>query len=214
MSVTVYYVRLMLPMEWAKRQPANPPTRCVLPSKPSSVCGYQTNTLRWYDVVHWILFIIGPGIALGSMILFWGTIYRGTGVTHWDVAIHLLNGVFSFLEVWVSRIPIRVYHAVYAILLACVYVGFSGIYFSADGENRHGDSFIYSVIDYGNSPVEATVTVLLAIMLFAPVVVFFYYANYLLREAILRTLAHKRIFKWLCEEDRGKSEATEVVIST
>ena len=214
LSVTIYYIRLALPIDRIKRKPINPPSRCALPSKPYGICSYRTNTLAWYDIIHWLLFIIGPGIALASMVLFWGAIYSGGPLSHWDVAIHFLNGVFSFFEIWVTRIPIRVYHALYAVLLGCVYITFSGIYFSAGGKNQQGDPYIYDIIDYGNSPVNATITVMLIVMLFAPVVLFFYYANYLLRETILRSLAFKGVFKWLCKEDKTKFDDSKEIVRT
>lgn len=208
-SVTARFVLFLSPC--CKKESKNP-APIELPSKPTGCCGWMHNTLKWYDYVHWVLFTMSTELAFGIVILFWLLLYNlEYTVTHWDVAIHLLNGVFAFLEVWITRIPVRLYHILYLSIITAAYCAFTGIYFAAGGRSASNETYIYSIIDYANAPGTAAGTVLGVVFVFMPLVHSFFYVNYLLREGLIYALVKKAgCCKWLAtfekQDDTNKKE--------
>ena len=175
-----------------------PVTSIELPSKPAGCCGWSHNTLKWYDYIQWLLFTISIDLAFSIVVLYWALIYRSDHpVSHWDISLHLLNGVFAFFEVWVTRTPVRLYHFIYIMMAGTAYISFTGIYYAAGGRGAQNTSYIYPVIDYENEPATAAVVSCMVAFVFLPLVQLFFYANYLLREGILYSLAKKGLCKWL-----------------
>lgn len=62
-------------------------------------------------------------------------VYPTTAAFWLDVATHGFNSVISVGELVVSRTPVRWLHVYQPLLVAAVYVAFSGIYFATGGTN-------------------------------------------------------------------------------
>lgn len=153
------------------------------------------NTLKWYNYIQWLLFTISSGLAVGITILYWAFIHTSE-MDHWDIALHLLNGVAAFLEVWITRIPVRIYHATYIVTVSAFYVLFTAVYYGSGGTNGvNNASYIYTPLDYESAPASAAVFAISTVLIFCPTVHLFIYANYLLRECMLRFVAKK--CKWI-----------------
>lgn len=193
--ITGHYIRLHCrPSEYEIRK-----EECFdfseLPKKPTGWCGLAYNTLRWYNCIQWLLFTISSELAVAITVLYWAFLHA-TVIDHWDVTLHLLNGVMAFLEVWITRLPVRIYHVVYVMLFSSVYVLFTGIYYVSGGINDHSNTtYIYSVLDYENAPASAAAFASINVLMLTLVIHLFFYANYLLREGTLHFIARK--CKWI-----------------
>lgn len=169
--------------------------------KPRGCCGQGHNSLRWYDYIHWILFTTTLNLAVLIGLLYWGALYNGSQVTdHRDVAVHLMNSLVALMELWITRIPVRLYHVIYIAIVSIAYDTFGGIYYAAEGSNGiNNASYIYPIIDYENSPVTAAVLVLLFSVVCPPLVHILFYLIYLLREGLIYLFMKLGWISWLDE---------------
>ncbi|KAI8436185.1 hypothetical protein MSG28_004261 [Choristoneura fumiferana] len=69
-------------------------------------------------------------------------VYATTAAFWLDVAVHGFNSVISVGELVISRTPVRWLHVYQPLLVAAVYVAFSGIYYATDGTNGVGELVI------------------------------------------------------------------------
>ena len=146
--------------------------------KPIGCCGRKNDATSWYNKVQWVLFYLGAEMAVAVCILYWAAIYGGGTIDGVNANTHLVNCVIGVIDIVFSGIPVRLLHFIYAIAFYALYTMFTGIYYAADGTNAQGDPYIYSVIDYGNSPGSASGWVLGIVIVFIPVVHLLVYGLY------------------------------------
>lgn len=116
-------------------------------AEPDGYWNISNNTLSWYQMIHWVFYTIGNEFAFCIMVMYWTLIYRGGTIDGVNANTHLLNGILSLVDMWISGLPVNLLHFVYIMALSIVYSTFAGIYFIASGE------IIYTgVLDYDNSP--------------------------------------------------------------
>jgi len=110
-------------------------------------CGYSDNSINWYQMFHWMFFILGNELAIVASLLYWAFIYGGENLDGINANTHLINGLVALIDVWVCGIPIYTYHAIYVMIFGAVYSVFTGFYFvGSDG------GIVYNVLDYGENP--------------------------------------------------------------
>lgn len=142
-------------------------------AEPSDYWNLQNNRLSWYQMVHWVFYSIGNELALCIMILYWSFLYRGEDVDGVNANTHLLNGVLSLVDMWISGLPINFLHVIYILVFSAVYSVFSGLYFIATGD------IIYSVLDYESNAGAAVGLYLALTFLLLPLVHLLVYLMYL-----------------------------------
>ena len=171
-------------------------------NQPMGCCGYHGNTLRWYQMLHWLTFTIGNEPALVTTLLYWALVYRGEHVSAVSINVHLVNGLVAILDVWVSGIPINLLHIVYLMLYGISYVLFTGIYYVAS------ESVIYeAILDYGEGVGVAVAVVLCSIGLLLPLVhVVCFYLPYLGRCWVVQCWLQRR-----CVEDQQQAVPGQVL---
>ena len=203
-SVTVSFMRQHIPLNFCKRfyrMQVNNSQQLL--QKPSGCCGVKNDRISWYEKVHWVLFFLGTEMAVIISLLFWALFYdpqsKAELLGHFNVVLHLVNGVVAFVDLWVSGVPVRLYHVVYVIIVGSIYAIFTGFYYAAGGGNEFSNgTYIYPQLDYGKMPGEASALVLITVLIVGPVVHLFFYINYVLREGLLylvkmccRSVCHK-----------------------
>ncbi len=114
---------------------------------------YDQDNISFIVKITWFLWINAisstPGVIVG---------YYGAVVDSFDdldaagVHLHGVNFVIILLDVFFSRMPVQVLHFPWAGIFDVLYIIFTGIYFAVGGTHPDGSPFIYSVLDYGNSP--------------------------------------------------------------
>ena len=149
--------------------------------KPKGCCGFRSNELSWYQMIHWASFSIFSEIALVISILYWALLYTGGPVEGVNANTHLLNGIVSILDVFFFGVPVNLLHIIYPACYGAVYASFSGIYWAANGTNPVDEGrYIYSLLDYSN-PSTAVVIAILVVILYIPLIHLLYYVVYLAR---------------------------------
>ena len=109
---------------------------------PSGLCGYYDNEIAWYQVLHWILFLLGTEMSFIGFVIFWILGYDqhvGGGV---QAHIHIVGPIMALLDFWICGIPVNLYHAIYVMLFGALYFVYSWIYYATMGE------IIYFYVDY------------------------------------------------------------------
>jgi hypothetical protein len=160
-----------------------------LSNKPVGYC-CPHNTLRWYEFIHWALFLVGSEVAVCITLLYWPIFssYLDPRVllAYSNIFVHLINSIVVIIELWITRLPIRVYHVIYIMCGSCVYLLFTGLYFAGGGGNPYDNgTYIYPVLDYGNDPGLAVGLGISSIFVLAPLVHLMFYGVYILREVLL-----------------------------
>ncbi len=176
-------------------------------------CGYQSDGISWYQKIHWFLFTVGTDGAFAVTVLYWLLIYDGEHVSGVNINTHLTNGVLAVFDLWFSKTPVRLFHAIYFVAFCAAYVVFTGIYHAANGTNAEDDPYIYEVLDYEDSPGTAAAYALVVVLVFVPFVHVLFYLQYIARFWITYALFHRtqRSHSRLdAESGRPPSEETEM----
>lgn len=189
-SVTVHYVWDHL----IKKSLVDELTVSDLQDPPVLGCCCRKNKkiIPWHLHVLWILYTLSSELAVPITILYWAIL--SGNIVSWPITIHehLMNMIPGLIDLLITRIPIRLYHVLYFIVLAAVYTIFGGIYIAAGGTDSSNEPYIYSIIDYKNNLVQAIV-ISLVLMLVVPVLFHLcFWGIYLLRTLLLRIkIMHK-----------------------
>ena len=138
--------------------------------------------------LHWALFLIGGEYAVVVTTLYW-VFYSSADSKHNlysmdSLHLHTINGIFAVVDLWMSGIPVRLYHALYVIAFGCVYVLFTVLYYLAGGKNPEGESFIYPFLDYSSKPEAAAAMAVGCAVFCVGAIHFIFFLHYVLRKAI------------------------------
>lgn len=174
-------------------------------ASPVGCCGKESNGIAWYQQIQWFLFIAGAEAAFTVMILYWLLLYRGGNVDGVNANTHLVNGLFSLVDVLVTGTPVRFLHLIYLPLYGAIYVSFSGIYFAANGTNHNGDRYIYGVLDYGNNPGTAAGVVIGTVLVVSVLFHFIFYGLFWLRTALVTLF-----WRYACHDDRAVHDSNGI----
>ena len=177
-------------------------TRLAIPDTGCCCCTgtFDVDSTSWYHKVLWILFTISTETAFGITVLFWTVIYPNLGLTIGDndIIIHLMNGVLAYLDLWITGIPVRIYHFYIACIFGCIYSAFSGIHY-VTLVIPNTTSSIYPVLDYGSDPATAVAFATLGPLILFPLIHLIFFGSHLLRRKIIFLI--RRNCKILKERD-------------
>ena len=188
-TVTYTFVRILV----LKKPPHKPCHRHEkeLLDKPPGCCGTSLDSTSWYHKTHWVLFTVSSEVAIGITLLYFGLLHDPESeIDDINAVTHLLNGLLSIIDVWVTGVPIRIYHFYFGIIYGSIYSVFTGIHHAALVIPNTTDP-IYSPLDYESYPGVATFYSIFVPLVFLPLVHLFLYGNYLLREAFVFAVRKK-----------------------
>lgn len=112
----------------------------------------------------------------------------GSGVTFINCSTHGANAAAVFLDLWITRMPMRMLHMVHGVAFGLVYSAFSVCYWYLGGTNQYGEPFIYKVLNYGESPLKAVYYIVAISFIVAPVIHSMFFLLYRLRVFLHRFL--------------------------
>ena len=161
---------------------------------PTGCCGRSYNKIKWYHMIQWALFVIGTEIAVAITIVYWPLIYNpNDSIDGIRFNTHGTQAIVAVIELLAAGVPIRFYHFYFSMIFGATFVVFSGIYYAAGGTNLAGDPFIYSVLDYGNSPGGAVGIIFGVVFLLLPIVHVLFYLAYVARYWVVYLIYSKRM---------------------
>ena len=162
--------------------------RCkVKTGAPLGCCGYSDNNISWYQMFQWFLFLIGNELSLVILFLFWVLVYDGGEVDGISANTHVVNGIFSLVDLWVNGTPINTLHVIYIMIFGAVYSVFTGLYFVGSG------NYVYKVLDYNENVglvVGVCIFVVFIVLPFCHLVIF--YLQHLAKVAIIYCIFVRR----------------------
>lgn len=125
--------------------------------------------MAWYHKALWVIFIIAANAAILVTLLYWTLIFSGK-TSGLDISTHLINSIFIVADVMLSETPVRFLHFLYAWIYGACYVLLTVIFWASNGTNALGKPYIYSYIDYEESPALSSGIVVGFVLLGQPLV--------------------------------------------
>ena len=107
-----------------------------------------------------------------------------------SIHAHGVTAALVMVDIILCLIPFNALHFFYPCIFSSTYIIFSAIYFAADGTNEIGQPFIYSVLNYGDSPGMATIIAIVLVL--APALA------YLI--PFLLAFARDSIYRWIVDK--------------
>ena len=148
-------------------------------------CALGSGTLPWYLSLTWLLFTLASEVMVPVGLVYWIT-WDGT-VVSWPVNIHE-HGVSvlpGLVDLFMSGIPVRFLHFIYLMLFALVYALFNVFFWLAGGTDAEGNRYIYSIVNFEDSPLQASLILVIMVLILPLLVHSLYWCLYLLRVGIL-----------------------------
>lgn len=105
-----------------------------------------------------------------------------------DVLIHGGNSAGMLIELLVVRYPIYFAHVIYAVGFGIVYCTFTAVYYFAGGTHSSGAPYIYTILNYSESPGISSLVILGILVL-----TIFLHVSFCIVQR-LRHRLHKKIF--------------------
>jgi len=192
-SITYFHHHWILQVHENSRY--SPGESLCSPENPVGFWNKANNSLKWYQMIHWLFFSIGNGAAVLVTVLFWSLLYRGGSISGVSANQHLIHGIIAIVDIFICGLPVNVLHCIYTMTGSIAYSTFAGIYSISSGEN------IYGVLDYQYNAGSAVVLELLVTLLLIPLIYFVLYSIYIGRVLLLHSLN-----KWASAEERTPQE--------
>ncbi len=82
------------------------------------------------------------------LLLYYICLTAGEGIDHINFNTHAINSIYTVINLFITRIPIRVLHFYQTIIYAIIYVIFSVIYDVTGGTDPEGERYIYKLLDW------------------------------------------------------------------
>lgn len=124
----------------------------------------ESDALRLHHKIMWLLYIISANAGLLVTVGYWTVLYEDDEpIDVNNITKHALNSVFMLIDTFLSSVPVRLFHAVYALLYIVIYLAFTVAYWQLGGTNIQGEPYIYKLLDYNN--IEASTGCLVAFFL-------------------------------------------------
>ena len=159
----------------------------VIDDRPVGCCGVGNDGTFWYQKVYWVLYSVTIQGTIFAIIGYWGLAFDPVTdpITYANLLKHLIAGILAIVDLFVTAIPIRILHVIYAITFTAIWIIFSGIYYVAGGTDIYGNRSIYKALNYEKNPAAATGLVISVVFVGIPVLYLCIFGLYLLREGLL-----------------------------
>lgn len=164
--------------------------------KPESVeatteVAHEKDALRFRHKLFWLLHIISANSGLLVTVGYWTVLFEeDEPVDLNNITKHALNSVFMVIDTFLSSIPVRLFHFVYALVYIVVYLAFTVVYWQLGGTNNQGQPYIYKLLDYNNFEASTGCLVAFFLLLVLPVLQMILFGLVKLRD-YLRGTQHK-----------------------
>ena len=130
---------------------------------------YSQDGLPWFLKLIWVLYELAVVPTLPIIAVYW-IITDAPRLTAEGFHLHGINLFVAVADILISRIPIQLLHFWMPMLLGAVYTVFLVIFWAAGGTNtRDGGRYVYSVIDFSESPTRSVGFCVVLILLAAAI---------------------------------------------
>ena len=168
-------------------------TKAAMPRKLCCTCGQDRSTLC--DKISWLLFTVSTESAVTVTVLYWAILSSSEEsplTSPANLHVHLLNGIVAVGDLWVSGIPVHLFHFLYTFLYVSCYVAFTGVHYATNTTGTsEGHEYLYPVLDYGAQPGLSAGLVIGVVLGFLPLLHILFIAQYLARTWITTRMHNK-----------------------
>ncbi|XP_063072743.1 protein rolling stone-like [Engraulis encrasicolus] len=136
--------------------------------------------------IQWFLLTFVGTYSLTVSFLYWVAVYpvEDHKLSAFNVNMHVGNILQSLLDLSLSATPVHLAHYVHLLLSGCCYVAFAVLYWLAGFTNLSREPFIYKVLDFGSSPLSASLCILGFTLVCLPLFHFLLWNVYQLRRRL------------------------------
>ncbi|KAI4879597.1 hypothetical protein NFI96_007531 [Prochilodus magdalenae] len=161
--------------------------------------------------LQWFLHVVVGSCSICVSFLYWILSYPSSkhALTAFNLNLHLVNSIQTILDLLLSSTPVHLYHYLYVLLAAGLYLGFVVIYWLAGCTNLSGQPYIYSILDFGGRPLVAASVTLAVCLLGLPCCHFLLWNLQLFRDRVVgrsRMVLTKWVWWWVRVGGRPLSE--------
>ncbi|XP_055903214.1 protein rolling stone-like [Eupeodes corollae] len=145
-------------------------------------------SIKIFWIIHWSALVLSCVITL----MFWTLLLPlepSLGGDPYNILQHAANSIVMIMDHFVVAFPSRILHFIYPLAIGMVYLLFSLIYYFAGGTGPGGVSFIYPILDWGESPLMACLSVIVAVIC-SFIFAFILFWLYKLRVYLYKTFAN------------------------
>ena len=150
--------------------------------------------------IQWLLFTVGTEFAVAITLLYWTLFYDPHSEQNFfsvdSLHIHLINGILALFDLWICAVPVRLYHCLYSVIFAAIYLFFTGIYYAAGGTDPSGNHCIYPFLNYAHNPMPAVGIGIFCALLLMVAIHFLFFLQFIIRNwitcKIQRNFHHRR----------------------
>ncbi|XP_039548144.1 protein rolling stone isoform X2 [Pimephales promelas] len=151
--------------------------------------------------LQWFLHSLMGCSSLTVTIVYWTLIHTSDQDTALSVHIHAINSIQTTVDLLLSSTPVHLAHLFYAALAGVLYTIFVVVYWLMGCTNLDGKHYIYSILDFSERPLVATLCILGVSLLCLPSCQFVLWNMQLLREWVVsrekvRRMALRRDVWW------------------
>ena len=142
----------------------------------------EVDNLRLHHKIFWVIYVISATAGIWITAGYWTILFENDTVDANNITKHALNSVFMVIDTFLSSIPIRLFHWVYALLYLVIYILFSVFYWLAGGTNNQGKPYIYSALNYGDFPTTTAILLVVFLLMVLPILHLIYFGLTKLRD--------------------------------
>ncbi|XP_067683857.1 protein rolling stone-like isoform X2 [Haliotis asinina] len=120
---------------------------CVRISRQDIVDGF-TSYLPWYLKLSWLLNSVVTEGSVHISAIYWIFVFSDQNLTVLRFILHGMNSIYVLCNLFVTAMPVRVYHVIYPVIYGVIYTVFSVVYHILGGTNEKGEPYIYKILDW------------------------------------------------------------------
>jgi len=126
--------------------------------------------------------------AVFITLLYWTMLYESGSPSYINLYVHGLQGLFVFIDTLMSNRQWHLEKIWTCLPFGLAYVTFNLIYWGAGGTDPWGNPYVYDVIDWGNHPGEAVVTLTIGVVVCPLIHIFIWVVS------MARDWTHRKLF--------------------
>ena len=115
---------------------------------------YSQDNINFAVKFVWFMYTAAVTLSLAATLGYFVFVFEGVDVA--TLHVHGINFLVILLDLFLSRFPLQLFHFVWIMAFSIPYVAFTGIYYAAGGTGFNDTHYIYSVLDYRDSPGPAS----------------------------------------------------------
>ncbi|XP_048517010.1 protein rolling stone-like [Dendroctonus ponderosae] len=111
----------------------------------------KTNLPIWFKL-QYALSALNFDATITTSCGFWTLVYfyQNKSFHLGSCILHLWNTIILLIDFMIVRVPVRLSHGIYSVLLTIVYFIFTFFYYISGGKSLTGQHYLYKMLDYQN----------------------------------------------------------------